>query len=99
MIKTSPDLVGLVQLVKGLIEGLPDYNWQHPDAYRRAEQAAVERLRAEGARITDGSNGVSITFGRVRSASTGGTSSALKNWMAAARRKLDQQAIERMSGS
>lgn len=94
--RQTHDLVALVHDVQTQVNGLPVYDWHHPEPYRSAEHDVVDDLRKKGARITEGSNGISVTFGGVRSGSTGGNAAALKNWLGAARRKLDQQAIARM---
>lgn len=94
--KQQHDLVALVHLVKGLVAAMPAFSWQHPAPFRSAEEALVATLREQGARITSGSD-VSITLGGVRSTSTGGTTAAVRNWIGAAQRHLDRQAIARIT--
>lgn len=91
------ELVTLVHLVKQLVDSLPEFDWKNPEPYLRAERVVVDGLRAKGARITEGGAGTNVSFGGVRSGSTAGNTAALRNWLGAARRRLDQQAIERMS--
>ncbi len=96
MVKQQHDLVALVHLVKGLVEAMPAFNFQRPAPFRQAEQELVAALREKGGRIMSSSD-VVVVFGGVRASSTRGITPAVRNWLGAARRKLDKQAVARMS--
>ena len=88
--RVKHDLVAMKHLVQGLLDSLPDFNWQHPEHFRAAENALRKALEAKGARFDDRDGILQMTFAAVRATSTNGAAGAMRNWVKAANRKLDR---------
>lgn len=93
---TSPSpRVGYLQRLIGLIEDklavLPPYSYDERAAYDHAVNKIIDQLTEyEGAKFSDRINGGACAFklAGIRATCTGGTTGALTNWTAAARREI-----------
>lgn len=88
--RVKHDLVAMKHLVQGLLDSLPEFNWEHPEPHRAAESAVRKALEAKGARFDNRYGSLQMTFAAVRATSTEGPTGAMRNWIKAANRKLDR---------
>ena len=96
------DLITCIEFIRERQRALPSCDAEEAD--RKARRAAIETMAAEiiatlpKARITERWDGAVVSILGVRSTSTMGVNAALSNWIAAARRRLDQTGFIKPSG-
>ena len=89
------DLIDCIALIKAEKAKLPRYDFTNADD-RASHEAAVAAMvktlteKLPKCRINDRWDGTSVSIAGVRATCTGGVDGALTNWIAAARRRLDQ---------
>jgi hypothetical protein len=87
-------LLDAVHLVKGKLARLPAFDAQNRQPFDSAVQGICNHLVSIGAVIGERHDGHFIRFCRLRATATAGRHEALQNWVAAAYRKLDQEAVQ-----
>lgn len=97
------DLIECIAIIKAEQAKLPAYdhsNAEGRERYRQAVAAMVETLTAKlpKCRISHKWNGTSVSIAGIRATCTGGVEGGLSNWIAAARRRLDQTGFIQPSG-
>lgn len=79
------------KMISERLAALPDNDWRDTiarQAYDQAMETLVADLRKAGANIGEKFDGKAIRLAGIRSTSTSGTESALRNWMTAARKRI-----------
>lgn len=97
------DLIDCIAVVKAEKGKLPTYNGFSDESrtqHRQAVAAMVGTLtvRLPKCRINERGNSTSVSIAGVRATCTGGIDGALTNWIAAARRRLDQTGFIQTTG-
>lgn len=97
------DLIDCIALIKAEIKKLPPVDYSNFDACTRRNQAVTDMLKIISARlpkvrISERWNGTIVSIAGVRATCTGGVEGALTNWIAAARRRLDQTGFIQPTG-
>lgn len=83
-------LPALIDLAQGLIDALPRYDYDRPEPYRRRVQTLEAALGAKGAMFRQTGDGKQMKLAGVRASSTSGTTGMIRNWIGAARRKVEE---------
>lgn len=88
------DLIDCIAFIKAEQKRIPSAEYGNEESRAKHNQAVatmVETLTAKlpKCRINDRWNGTSVSIAGVRATCTGGIEGALTNWIAAARRRLD----------
>jgi hypothetical protein len=87
------ELKRLIDLIEVRLATLPAYSYDDRATYNAAVNKIVDQLtEAEGAKFTDHINGGACAFklAGIRATCTSGTTGALTNWIAAARRAIEK---------
>lgn len=89
------DLIDCIAVIKAEKARLPAYDHTSAESraqHKKAVASMVETLTARlpKCRINDKWNGTSVSIAGIRATCTGGIEGGLTNWIAAARRRLDQ---------
>lgn len=88
----NAELDRLIRAVGLLLDGLPEIAWRDYESVVSRRTAAVaaldELVRTEGARWRERGDITTLSLGGVRTSATGGPVAALRNWHAAAQRKV-----------
>lgn len=89
------DLIDCIAFIKAETAKLPAYDHTSADGreqHKKAVATMVETLTAKlpKCRIINKWNGTSVSIAGIRATCTGGIEGGLTNWIAAARRRLDQ---------
>lgn len=97
------DLIDCIAVVKAEKGKLPTYSGFSDESraqHKQAVAAMVETLmvRLPKCRINERGNSTSVSIAGVRATCTGGIDGALTNWIAAARRRLDQTGFIQTTG-
>lgn len=97
------DLIECIATIKTEQAKLPAYDYtsaESRDQHRQAVAAMVETLTAKlpKCRINNKWNGTSVSIAGIRATCTGGIEGGLTNWIAAARRRLDQTGFVQPTG-
>lgn len=97
------DLIDCIAFIKAEQKKLPAYDYTNSEdreKHRQAVAAMVATLTAKlpKCRINDKWNGTSISIAGIRATCTGGIEGGLTNWIAAARRRLDQTGFVQTTG-
>lgn len=84
LVKEQADAIAGITGDLSMSADYQDYRKRHAEAV----EAAIRQLTEAGASIRHDYAGASIRFAGIRSTSTMGVAAALRNWLAAARKKL-----------
>ena len=86
---TRKELVRLLELVETRLGRLPAFTYETRLERRKAEQELEYDLeQQEGARFGAVSGGYTVSLAGIRTSSTMGNDSALRNWVVAARKRI-----------
>lgn len=97
------DLIDCIATIKAEQKKLPAYDVTSAEEREKRKQAVaamVETLMAKlpKFRINNRWNGTSVSIAGIRATCTGGIEGGLTNWIAAARRRLDQTGFVQTTG-
>ena len=97
------DLIDCIATIKAEQKKLPAYDYtraEEREKHKQAVAAMVETLTAKlpKCRINDRWDGTSVSIAGIRATCTGGIEGGLTNWIAAARRRLDQTGFVQTTG-
>jgi len=87
-------LLEAVHVVKSKLAALPEFDVNDRQLFDAGLERICNELAALGAVVGERHDGSYIRFCRLRASSTAGRYAALQNWIAAAYRRLDQEALQ-----
>ena len=87
------NLLDAVHLVKGKLAELPALDVENREPFDRAVDQLCRELVAVGGVIGERHDGHFVRFCTIRASATSGKFGALNNWVAAAYRRLDREAL------
>ncbi len=97
------DLIDCIAFIKAELNKLPAPDHSTPEARadrQKAKAAMIATIEQSlpKAKINDKWNGATVSIAGIRASSTSGIVGALHNWIAAARRRLDQTGFIQTNG-